>query len=84
MTDVLGGGDLVGGEEDAVASFAAHGPYGDAFAPDASSRLIPGRLPWRPNAICFHADKGLEVRFFCFRTTESPLAPWKVRPRLRS
>jgi hypothetical protein len=58
------GGDLVGGEEDAVASVAAHGPYGDAFTPDASSRLIPGRLPWRPNAICFDADKGLDVRFF--------------------
>jgi hypothetical protein len=66
------GGDLVGGQEDAIASVAAHGPYGDAFAPDAFSRLIPGRLPWRPHAICFHAAKSLDVRFFRFRTTEPP------------
>jgi len=75
MTDGFGfgqvdGGDLVGGEEDAIASVVAHGPYGDAFVLDAFSRLILGRLPSRPNAICFHAAKGLDVRFFCFRTTD--------------
>jgi hypothetical protein len=74
------GGDLVGGEEDA-ASVAAHGPYGGAFAPEASSGLIPRRSPWRPHAICFHAAKGLDVTFFRFRATDPP---WKVRPRLLS
>ena len=49
---------------DAIASVAAHGPDGGAFAPDAFSRLILGRLPWRPNAICFHAAKGLDIGFF--------------------
>jgi hypothetical protein len=60
------GGDLVGGQEDAIASVAAHGPYGDAFAPDAFSRLIPGRLPWRPHAICFTRPRAWTSDFFVF------------------
>jgi hypothetical protein len=44
----------------------------------------PGPIAVAPTCNLLSRGQGPGRRFFCFRAAELPLAPWKVRPRLRS
>lgn len=68
---MLNGGDLVGGEEDAIASVAAHRPCGDAFAPEgfrhfpeaaAESHVILGRRNGSHDLVLAIVDLGQSDR----------------------